>query len=554
MRWRLTLLALLIAAPLLAQSPGNSEWADDEAVLAAGRLPTKGPELLSILRMRIPKADSIDTFRKHVVRLNAAGYAERARATADLIKMGPVVRPLLENLLRDSKADAETVGRLRVVLDKFPADKDDAIVTAAARLLQRDKPTDSLPTLLDFVPYATNELVREEVQRAIDIIAQSEKKSASLRQAVESSNPARRAAAAEALIRLAGMKANDPLEALLKDPHPLVRYQVGMALVAKHDKRGLPLLIQALADSTPERIDNALELLYRAAGDNAPTLAFEGKKNIAKFQAAWQQWLTKEHAGLDLAKVLAKNEQAFTIVSTGLGGKGNAQNRVYELAPDHTTIRWEFQGTRYPLDLQILGANRLLIAEYLDRRITERDFKGNILWQVPAVMPIACQRLPNGHTFIAMRQKLQIVDRDGQEVFTWATQNPSITTGRRLRNGQMVVVSSGGLCQLLDPTGAELKRFQLGQPYTLGGNIEVLPNGRILAPLYSANCVAEFDWNGNKLWQAPITRPVSVTRLSNGHTLVVCSVGENRVMEIDRDGREVWSHRTEGRPFRARPR
>ena len=169
-------------------------------------------------------------------------------------------------------------------------------------------------------------------------------------------------------------------------------------------------------------------------------------------------------------------------------------------------------------------------------------------------MPIACQRLPNGHTFIVTRQQLLIVDRDGKEVFTHANQGVSITAAQRLRNGQMVVVHSGGRCTLLDPKGTELKAIQLGgNIYTMGGNIEVLPNGRVLAPLYTQNSIVEFDWNGNKLWQAKVNRPTAITRLSNGHTLVTCGL-DSRVLEIDQSGKEVWSVQTDGRPFSARRR
>jgi hypothetical protein len=123
-----------------------------------------------------------------------------------------------------------------------------------------------------------------------------------------------------------------------------------------------------------------------------------------------------------------------------------------------------------------------------------------------------------------------------------------------LRNGQFLVVTSGGRCQLLDPQGRELKSVQIGNVYSIGGNVELLPNGRILAPLYNMKTVAEFDWNGSQHWSAQITgRPMSATRLANGNTLITCSL-DYRIVEIDPSGKEVWSCATEGRPFRARRR
>ncbi len=557
MRWRLAILALFVASSAHAQSAGDNDWSADEAVLREQKLPTNGPALLQILRERTPSPQTAEQFHKHVARLKAAPYGERVKATAELVKMGPLVRPLLESLLLEGKLDAETDSRLRHVLEHFSAEKDIAAVSSAARLLVRDKPADSLPVLLDFVPHATNEFVRQEVQRAINATALVGKEPAPLLvDALKDANPARRAAAAEALVRVAG---KDKIEPLMKDAHPLVRYQIGLALVEKNDKAGLPLLIQAVADMPPDAVEFALDLLYRAAGENAPTVCYEGKKNAAACSAAWTKWHDKHHATLDLAKQLAKTDLGFTIVTTMAVGakaiKANAKNQIFELGPGNVR-RWEFDGPRYPLDVQILGPDRLLVAEYLDNRVTERDFKGNVLKTFPARMASGCQRLPNGHTFIVSRLGLQIVDRDGKETFTWMPQPFNISAAYRLRNGQIAVATTDGRCRLLDPQGKELKSFQIGPIYVMGGSIEVLPNGRILAPQYTSNSVVEFDWSGAKLWQAQVAnRPTTASRLANGSTLVTCGATmPGRVLEIDKNGTEVWSHVVDGRAVRARRR
>ena len=65
--------------------------------------------------------------------------------------------------------------------------------------------------------------------------------------------------------------------------------------------------------------------------------------------------------------------------------------------------------------------------------------------------------------------------------------------------------------------------------------------------------VVEFDADGKSLWEAAVVNPVAATRLPNGHTLVATMVGQ-RVLELDRNGQEVWQHATDGRPWRARRR
>ena len=67
MRWWLATFVLLLASAAHAQT--ESDYSSDEAVLREQNLPTKGAELLPILRGRIPSVDTIAQFKKHVAGL-----------------------------------------------------------------------------------------------------------------------------------------------------------------------------------------------------------------------------------------------------------------------------------------------------------------------------------------------------------------------------------------------------------------------------------------------------------------------------------------------------
>src|ERR1700722_1581571 len=99
MRLWMVMLGFLITSCAMAQTGNEAERAADEAVLRELQLPTKGPELLQILRERTPTAEAVQEFKKHVARLKAANYPGSLKAAADLEKMGPLVRPLGENVL-----------------------------------------------------------------------------------------------------------------------------------------------------------------------------------------------------------------------------------------------------------------------------------------------------------------------------------------------------------------------------------------------------------------------------------------------------------------------
>src|SRR5262249_4373934 len=217
-------------------------------------------------------------------------------------------------------------------------------------------------------------------------------------------------------------------------------------------------------------------------------------------------------------------------------------------------ISWKIDGLRYPLDAQVVGRDRVLIAEYLNNKVTERDFEGNILWEKQCSLPVACQRLPNGDTFIATRRQVMVVTREGKETFTYLAPNGSISAAQRARNGETTLVANTGHVRVIDASGKELRSFQAGQIYTMGGNVELLPGGRILLPLYRENRVAEFDAAGKVVWQANVPSPTSVVRLPNGNTLVTSAL-LSKAVELNREGREVWSHAVaDGRPWRVRKR
>jgi hypothetical protein len=229
--------------------------------------------------------------------------------------------------------------------------------------------------------------------------------------------------------------------------------------------------------------------------------------------------------------------------------RGTTNGRVFEV-DSAGKVRWEIEGLRYPVDAQMVGNARVLVCEYTMRTVTERDLKGGVLWrhQVNSML-LGARRLRNGNTFIFTRSQVLEVDRDGKEVFS-VTRPNDIRAACRLPDGGAVLATTRGECVRLDAAGRQVKSFPVGVVSTLGTNIEALPGGRVLVPIYSQNRVVEFDADGRVAWQAAVSRPTCVTRLPNGHTLVA-SRYSTRIVELDQAGKEVWGHTTTGRVVRA---
>jgi hypothetical protein len=83
-----------------------------------------------------------------------------------------------------------------------------------------------------------------------------------------------------------------------------------------------------------------------------------------------------------------------------------------------------------------------------------------------------------------------------------------------------------------------------------GGRIEILPSGNVLIPHNGENKVVEYDSSGKEVWKINIDQPVAAVRLANGDTLVT-TMTQNRAVEFDRGGNEVWEYRAKTRVTRA---
>jgi hypothetical protein len=270
-----------------------------------------------------------------------------------------------------------------------------------------------------------------------------------------------------------------------------------LALVERKDKEALPTLIALLADAPRDQCWRVEDVLYRLAGDQAPTVSLGTTDDTRrKCRDAWSEWWTANRAKIDLAKLdETPRLQGLTLF---VEMNQNVNGRVRELGKDGK-VRWEIGGLQYPIDAHVVGPDRVLIVEYTPRRVSERDLKGNIIWQKMLAgtnYPMTAQRLSNGNTVIGARNQLLEVDRAGKDVFTYNRAASDIMAAAKGRDGHYVFATRTGQCVRVDGTGKEVKSFPIGPVQLVGANIEVLPNGNVLIPQSGNGKVVEYDSNG----------------------------------------------------------
>lgn len=192
---------------------------------------------------------------------------------------------------------------------------------------------------------------------------------------------------------------------------------------------------------------------------------------------------------------------------------GDYQTKIFAWVNADNTTRWE-KPIQAIHDCQLLPSGHVLYQSSF-QNVIELDAEGNEVWRYDA-MPVppaerveihAFRRLGNGLTMIAESGNRRIVEVDSagqvQHSIPLAVDNPDPHRDTRL----------------VRPTGA----------------------GTYLVCHEADRMIREYDRAGAVIWSYPINSEVySAVRLENGNTLIG-SGGGHRLVEVDAEGKEVWS-------------
>jgi hypothetical protein len=537
-----------------AEPPGpDPEVAFAERTLKDADIPTDGVGLLNFFRKRTLSPADIDKLARIIRRLGDDSFEAREKATEDLIAAGRPAVPFLKAALKDP--DLEVARRAERCLDSIQQTPITALLTAASRLVADRKPVGAAEVLLAYLPMAEEELVEESLFASLAAVGLREGKAdPALLAALNDKHTLRRAAAAYVVGRSSDPAQRKEALRLLTDTDPRVRFEAASTLVRSGERAAVPALLALLEDAPPAFGWRTEEILYRLAGDQAPTtnLGTGTEAERRKCRTAWEDWWKTYGPKVDLARL--KQEEpllGLTLVCEYDGAAGNG--RVYELGKDGRA-RWEVSGLQGPNDAQLLPGGRVLVAERNGGKVTERDRKGTIVWQFAAPnSPISCQRLSNGNTLIATFNELFEVTPDGKKVQTH-THPHGFRHAVRLRNGNTLYVASNGQVVELDPTWKQVRAITPqahGNGAGYWASVELLPTGRYLVVYGGAGKVVELDTDGKIRWEAEVQSAVFATRLRNGNTLVASFEGR-ALIELNRAGKEVEKTALQGRPFTIR--
>jgi HEAT repeat protein len=536
-------------------APGTGLAGEDEIarkirrdIWAAWWRNVDGPALLAVVRARTLTAEDRDKIRGLIGKLGADEFTARESASRALFALGRRSLPQLREALKER--DIEVVRRVKLLLERIEQEPVHHLPSAAIRLLAMRKPAGAVEALLAYLPFVEDENLSAEVRKSLTALALQEgKPDPALVRLLDDARPDLRSIAAEALAG-GGAEGRSAARKLLRDGDPEVRLRAALALTMAHDSEGVPVLIDLLTVLNAERVGQVEDALHQLAGESAPQVSLGADSaQRKKCREAWAAWWKVNAGRVELSRLTSRPWLGFTLLCDC------NRNRVYEIGRDGKE-RWAIDNVPFPVDAWVLPGNRVLIAEYRGQRVSERDFKGKVLWSKDGLpgAPVNVQRLSNGNTFIATQMFILEVDRAGKEVYTIDGKVlRGITAACRARDGHIVCLAQTGQCLILDTTGRQLKSFPSNRQAGWTSGLDLSANGHILITQPDRNKVAEFDAEGKQVLEVDALAPTTATSLPNGHILVA-SHGGQRVFEMDRAGKVVWEHKASGPIFRARRR
>lgn len=527
---------------LLLAPAADPEAGYDEQLLREQQVATDPVGLLDFFRRRTPTDADRRELDRLVRQLGSDRFGEREEASRELTRRGPAALPALRQGLQSD--DAEVVRRARKCIAVLESGPGPALPAAAARVLAQRRPAEAVPVLLAYLPFADDESVEDEVLAAL-VTLSAGKGDGALAAALKDQVAVRRGAAAYALGRLPAQR--EATRGLLADPDLRVRFRAAQGLLAGRDRDAVPALIDLLRDGPADLVWRVESLLYQLAGEQAPSVpAGDGSPAArAKRRDAWAGWWEEHGAKIDLAKL----QETPVLLGFTVGISWNA-NKVWEVGPDGK-VRWELS-VPGPMDAQVLPGGRVLIAEAGSGKVTERDQRGNVLWEhTVGGEPLNCLRLPNGNTWVGTRNGVLEVTRAGKVLYEHKLPGSPYCHGvSRTRQGGAVFITNTGQVIELDAAGKQVRALAIPHEGSWG-DVEALPGGRYLVTNYTTHRAFEIDPAGKVVWEQKIDGACGGRRLPNGHTLLACP---QRMVEIDRAGKQVWQSKAEGFVRRAHRR
>ena len=410
------------------------------------------------------------------------------------------------------------------------------VTPALIRLITLVRPANAIEIILAYIPSCNDDNIQDLLGECLGLYLNDQNTPPpALIAASTSSIEEIRTFAGRVLAQSPNEIAQKTCTTLLSDSSVRVRFEVARESIKNQNKSAIPVLIEMMTKVPAEKAEAIDQTLRAIAKDKSP----ESKNDSKVDAAAWNTWWQKEGTQLVLTPGFKNQEALKNFLVVESFNQEKKSGRVFLVTPSGKTL-WEITNLSNPTDALLLPNNKILITEQGANRITERDTKGNISWEKSATNPFLSQRLSNGNIFIASRNKIVEVGRNGNEIFSFSYPNETILAACKTRTNEYALLSYNGVFLKLDSKGNEVSKSRIPFPTNFGINGgAITQNDRVLVSIPTLNKIMEFNFSGQSTWESTITMPGIPTKLPNGN-VVAPSLNGSKIVEIQMDGKIIY--------------
>src|SRR5579883_452033 len=247
--------------------PAAAAVPNDDEILKCVGVSVSGPGLLAFFHKRMTPSVDTEQLVKLTKQISDKSERVHTKAMAELVGLGPLAVPALRKAVNQAD-DEETRSRARKCLQAIDGAGGSALVQGAVRALAAQNPEGAADTLVNYLPFADDESVLQEIEAALLSIGKHDgKPEPALMRALTDPTPVRRGIAARVLCQIGGSTERDAVRPLLKDPKPTVRMLAALSLAELHDAEAMPVLIDLVAALPLEGRRRVEDYLTELAGE-----------------------------------------------------------------------------------------------------------------------------------------------------------------------------------------------------------------------------------------------------------------------------------------------
>lgn len=509
---------------LCGPQPADDRPGYDEKLLREAGLTPTAEALTKFITERMGPDADLQKIDSLVRQLGSGEFAEREKASARLVALGPAAAPALLRAL--SHEEQEVRSRAKECFLKVQDRYDVGTCLSAARALARLSPEKAPAALLGHLPFAWPD-EREAIWLAL---AENAERGGPLDgaygKAVSDSAPARRALAGFMLARWGGEKERRAAAALLKDADREVRLRVAQGLLGAGSTAGVPALIGLLREAPDPVSWQAEELLRWWAGEDGP-----------KQGGDWAAWW-KAKPSVRPAK--RKYRPRLLLVGDGNGRKVRAW-----LCGSDGRLRWQltWEDKAPPGESNFLllpDSSQLVAAEWSPTALKNFNFPGRPRGTPDDGWVVTAWDLKGTVRWRSVRWGLEIplLRLSTGTVWTgWTEVTPE--------GAEVCLSPVKGMLERWNQRGPGVARLQLAVPNRLPGRRWVFRAANRLTPQPSSSLVEIDEKECKERGQVKGTAGATpYALLGDGHLLEVRAKG-GEFREVDSRGRVVWEYRPE---------